>query len=320
MYYFCMILLPLFFFTGCSMPAISLFPGNSSALEEYVLEGSGKEKILVISVQGKITDRNEKSLLRSEISMVQRIVSQLRKAEKDKYIKGLILKVDSPGGSVTASDILYHEILEFRQRTGVKILAVFMNLAASGAYYISLPADRIMAHPTTICGSVGVIIIRPEVSGLMQKLGIAVSVSKTGKQKDMGSPFRKTGQEEEKIFQKLAEDLGTRFLELVKKHRHPDADALRQIAEAGVFLAEDALELGLVDEIAYLGDAVKRIQEMTGIPEDASIVCYRRREYPDDNIYNTAAQSGIGTVSLISLPLSVPAAGFYYLWPPAAQE
>ncbi|MEZ4525976.1 MAG: signal peptide peptidase SppA [Desulfobacterales bacterium] len=307
----------LLFCTGCAMPRITLFPGGGDALEEYVLEGKGKDKVLMIPIQGKISDTPEKGLLRTNPGMVQQIVSHLRKAEKDPNIRAVLLKVDSPGGTVTASDLLWHEISEFKKRSRVKIVAAMMNLAASGGYYVCLPADRIVAHPTTITGSVGVIVMRPQLSGLMDKVGVQVAVSKTGKDKDMGSPFRRTTAEEEKRFQQLAERLGERFLTLVQKHRNPGPEAMKEIATARVFAAEEAKSLGLVDEIAYLSDALRMSKSLAGISPDAKVIVYRSVQYPDDNIYNTASVcSDVPVLGDFGLSL-LPSAGFYYLWPPA---
>jgi len=303
--------------TGCAMPRITLFPGGGNALEEYVLEGEEKEKVLIIPIQGKISDSPEKGLLRTNPGMVQQIVSHLRNAEKDPNIRAVVLKVDSPGGTVTASDLLWHEISEFKKRTGVKIVAALMDLAASGGYYVCLPADQIMAHPTTITGSVGVIILRPRISGLMDKIGVQVAVSKTGKDKDMGSPFRATDPEEEKMFQQIADHLGERFLSLVKKHRKPTEEAMKQIATARVFTAEEAKALKLIDEIGYLSDALKTAKSLAGISPDAKVVVYRRTEYPDDNIYNTASvYGGDFAFADFRFPLPLGSAGFYYLWTP----
>ena len=105
-------------------------------------------------------------------SQVQEVVSRLRRAEKDEEVKAVLLEINSPGGSITASDILYHEIMDFKERTGARVVAALMDVAASGGYYIALPADRIIAHPTTITGSVGVILVQPKVTGLMDKLGL----------------------------------------------------------------------------------------------------------------------------------------------------
>ena len=252
---------------------------------------------------------------------MQEVVSQLRRAEEDEDVKAVIIKIDSPGGSVTASDILYSEIAGFKNRTGAKVVVAMMGVAASGGYYISLPADYILAHPTTVTGSIGVIFARPKVTDLMDKIGVAVEVNKSGADKDMGSPFRQTSAAEEKIFQDLTDRLGVRFVDLVARHRKLEPEIVAQISTARVYLANEALELGLVDEIGYLASAVRQAKKLAGLAEDAKVVIYRRTEYPDDNIYNTSTRYGSGKASLISMDLPGSLnniqTGFYYLWPAA---
>ena len=149
------------FFNGCVKTQIKLFTDGTVPFEEYTLEGTGDEKILLIPVEGTISDSPKRGWLRDRPGLVENVVAQLRKAEKDPQIKALVLKINSPGGAVTASDILYHELQAYRARRQVKIVALFMGLAASGGYYVALPADHIVAHPTSITGSVGVIFIAP---------------------------------------------------------------------------------------------------------------------------------------------------------------
>ncbi len=185
-----------FLVQGCATPKIQMFTDSSDPYKEFTLEGSQTPKVLVIQANGQIDEGPSRGLLRDRPGMVPDIVSQLRLAEKDKDIGAVVIKINSPGGSVTASDVLYHELKTFKEKTGVKMVAVFMGIAASGGYYIALPADRIVAHPTTITGSVGVIFLQPKVEGLMEKLGVEVDVSKSGDKKDMGSPFRPSTAEE----------------------------------------------------------------------------------------------------------------------------
>jgi protease-4 len=252
-------------------------------------------------------------------------VSQLRKAEKSKEIKAVILKIDSPGGSVTASDMLYHEIVKFKERSGAKIIAVFMGVAASGGYYIALPADFILAHPTSISGSIGVVFLRPNVSRLMGRIGLEIDVDKSGKNKDMGSPFRKATGEEQEIVQNLIDDLARRFLDLVVVHRKLTEDARADISSARIYIAGDALRLGLVDQIGYLDDAILKAAGLAGMEEDTKVVVYRRTEFHDDNLYNTSSgKLGAPEINLINLGLSdsIPPlrSGFYYLWQPGQSE
>ena len=147
------ILLMLIPIVGCQAPKIRLFPSQADPLQEYVLKGTGDEKILVVPIRGVISDSPREGLVRTRPSVVQEVVSQLRLAEADEDVKAVILKINSPGGTVTASDILYNEIAVFKKQTGAKIVVALMDVAASGGYYISLPADYILAHPTTITGS-----------------------------------------------------------------------------------------------------------------------------------------------------------------------
>jgi protease-4 len=311
-------------FSGCSLPKFSLIP-ERGPLKETTLQGEGDQKVLVIDVNGVISDQPRQHLLQSRPSMVQEVVAQLQRAETDGHIKAVLLKINSPGGTVTASDILYHEISEFKKRTGVHIVVAMMNLAASGGYYISLPADWIMAHPTTVTGSIGVIFARPQVSGFMDKLGLAMEVNTSGEQKDMGSPFRPPTETERAIFQKLTDGMAGRFHDLVSTHRKLAPQQMEQVATARVFLADDAKNLGLVDQIGYLGDALDKAKALAGLPEDARVVTYRRRESEDDTIYNPSGSlqhggisDSLGAMLPLLAPLSVGGeAGFYYIWPAA---
>ncbi len=307
--------------SGCATPKIKFFTDTTFPLQEYTLQGKAQEKILLINIHGIITTKPNERLLRTFPSMVEEIVSQLRLAEKDPDIKAVLLKIESPGGSSTASDILYHEIMAYKKKTNVKITAIMMGVAASGGYYVSLPADYLLAHPTTITGSIGVILIQPKVVGLMEKVGLQVETNTSGTNKDMGSPFRPSTTAEKEIFQGITDGLGQRFLDLVTQHRDLQPNALETAATARVYLAEEAKQLGLIDAVGYLDDAINQTQKMAGLSKDARIVTYRRSVYPDDTLYNTATTQYEGNgKALFNLGLpealtSLPT-GFYYLWAP----
>ncbi|MGD9043255.1 MAG: signal peptide peptidase SppA [Desulfobacterales bacterium] len=313
------------FLIGCEAPKIRIFPSYADPLQEYTLQGKETGKVLVIALRGMITDAPKRQFIRTRPSMVQEVVSQLRKAEADPEIKAVLLKIDSPGGSVIASDLIYNEILGFKQRKKAKVVVAMMGVAASGAYYVSLPADFILAHPTTVTGSVGVLFLRPDITALMEKIGVDVNVSKTGKNKDMGSPFRQATAEEQKITQDLIDQLAAQFLNRIAEHRKIDPKNLKEISSARIYLAPDALNLGLVDRIGYLNEAVSEAKELADLPKDAKVVVYRRTAYPDDNLYNTStSQYEGGGLSIISLNLPGTLAplqtGFYYLWHPGTWD
>ena len=320
-HYLVIALFVLIFVTACGGPRVKLFSDAGDPLKEYTLEGKGSDKILLIPVHGMITDTPKERFLAQSQSMVENVVSQLRKAEKDDRIKAVLFEINSPGGTITASDILYHEISSFKERTGKKIAVSMMDIATSGAYYVSLPADLITAHPTTVTGSVGVLFLQPKIAGLMEKIGFSVDVKKFGKNKDMGTPFRESSEEEQRLLQKLVDDMGERFMRLVQKHRKPDQHALTEISTARIFLADEALKLGLVDKVYYLSDAMRESKQLAGLSADARVVVYRRTEFPDDTYYNTstAASEGVNVPAVnIELPeMLVLKTGFYYLWPGA---
>ncbi len=306
----------LFFLTGC-FPMVKLPGSGTDPLQEYTVEGRGDDKVLIVSVQGMITDQPEEGMFRSRPGLVAEILSQLKKARMDRDVKALVLKVDSPGGAVTSSDILYNEIKRFKETKNVPVVVTFMNVGASGAYYMALPADKIIAHPTSIVGSVGVIFLRPKVYGLMEKLGINVEVNTSGPEKDMGSPFKAATEDERAYFQNMITTMADRFYSLVETHRKLAPGALATVKKAGVFLPEQALKLGLVDGIGYLPESIALAAKMAGIEGTYQVVTYRRDHFPDDTVYNNAAADfkGGGAFKLAVPGVTDIPAGFYYLSP-----
>ena len=139
--YFVTALILILAITACVPSKLNLFSDVPDPLKEYTLEGTGKDKILLIAVNGLISDSAKSGLITSSPSLVEQIVTQIRKAQNDKQIKAVLFKINSPGGTITASDLLYHEILLYKEKTGAKIVVSMMDLATSGAYYMSLPAD-----------------------------------------------------------------------------------------------------------------------------------------------------------------------------------
>ncbi len=309
-----------FTMTGCIYSNnIQLFPDGSSGLQEFTIQGSGEDKILLIPMKGEISDEPEAGLFASKPGTVQYVASRLKLAENDSSIKAVVIKIDSPGGAVTASDIIYNELLSFKQRTGKKVVIAMMNMATSGAYYISLPADYIFAHPTTITGSVGVIFMRPNFSGLMNKIGVRVDVNKSGLKKDYGSPLRENSEDEFKYYQNMTDALAERFYSLVRTHRKISDKDFEEVKSAAVFLAPDAVKLGLIDEVGYLSDAFKKAASLSGISYSSRIVVYRKGYYGDDTVYNNAEVKDIvQPVSLINAELPsfmITSPGYYYISP-----
>ncbi|UIJ38459.1 signal peptide peptidase SppA [Desulfobaculum bizertense] len=309
---------------GACAPKISLYPDYSAPLLEQHISGQGENKIALVYVTGPITTNPRKSFGLNSVtrpSVVQETVAQLHKAGSDPSVRALVLIVDSPGGTVVASDLLYTELMKFRRITNKPIVVQMLNVAASGGYYLSLAANSIHATPSTITGSVGTIFVSPQVYGLMDKLGLGATVIKSGRYKDIGSPLRPSQKEELKALQNMIDSMNSRFLKLVKTQRKLDQKALNAVAEARVLLAGEALELGLVDAIGYTDSAIAEAKKLAGITGNARVIAYRRTQYPDDNVYNTAtgqwAQDSFlqNTGVQINLFPNLPT-GFYHLWAP----
>jgi protease-4 len=302
---------------GCS-PTIKVFGSQATdPLEEYAVDGSGPGKIALIHLRGFLTTESAQGMFNSRPGPVQELVNALKLAEADDEVRAVVLAVDSPGGTATASDVLYHELAAFKKRSGKPVVAAMFDVAASGGYYASLPSDWIVAHPTTITGSVGVVFMRPKLNGLMDKVGVGVEVSKSGRDKDMGSPFRPTTPEEEALFQGIIEDMAARFYTLVQKHRHLTPAHLETVKTARVFTANQALSIGLIDQIGYIQDAFAKARSLAGLGKDCTVVTYRRGLYPDDNPYNTLDSAEPFKPSLLGVDASFilpPRAGFCYVW------
>ncbi len=305
---------------ACS-PKISLISGPKEALEEQVLSGKGCDKILLLPIRGMLSTSPDSGLITTRPSIVHEVTARLEKAAKDDAVKALVLSIDSPGGTVTASDILYHSVRRFKEKTGAKVVAMLLEVAASGGYYTAAAADRIMAHPTTLTGSIGTIFIRPDAAGLMDKLGIRAEITKSGELKDMGSFMRGSTPKEQAMFQTIIDQMNQRFLSVVTQSRHLTPTQLATVRDGRIMTAGQALDLGLVDSLGYATDALDQAKKLAGLPDDAKVITYRRDEYEDDSPYNTILNKSPASPSLIrtGLPegmLSVPRTGFYYLWEP----
>ena len=149
--------------------------GEEAQLVEQTIEGHGPNKILLVPISGLITDAPRSDLFRSEPGMVASIHDMLRAARRDPQVKAVLLDIDSPGGGITASDVLYHELKEFHEQTGKEIVSVFDDVAASGAYYVASASQRIVAHPTAVTGSIGVIMPLFGAEDLFAKIGVTVA-------------------------------------------------------------------------------------------------------------------------------------------------
>ncbi len=241
---------------GSVLIAVLIFAGGTEE-SEYDLSGHGA-KVAVVNLTGTIISSRE-------------IVSTLQTLAKNKSVKAILLRVDSPGGGVAASQEIFEEVESIRD--SVKPIVVSMgSLAASGGYYVSCGATRIVANPGTITGSIGVIAMFPNYAKLMGKLGLQMDVIKSGKYKDSGSPFRQMTEQDKKYFQGVVEDSYDQFLNAVAKERKLPIDKLKKFADGRVFTGAQALKLGLVDTLGSFEDAIKIAAKLGGIKGEPVVV------------------------------------------------
>jgi protease-4 len=303
--------------TGCAFVNVPLIQ-SPQALKEQLLEGKGTKKILLLDISGTISEQEKSAGLlgRPSPSLVSWVRESLQKAARDDKIAGLILRINSPGGTVTASDIIHHDIVEFRKRKKVPVLACIMSVGTSGGYYIAAAADEIIAHPTAITGSIGVLLMKFNVAGLMGKIGVEEQTVKSGDKKDILSPFRKATPEEVGLAQEIIDQLYGRFLDVVmaRPGNRLSRDNLRKLADGRIYTAGQALEVGLIDKTGYLDDVIAGIRQRVG-DDQAQIVTYFRPGSFRGSIYSGAGEEG-GLAEIFGGMDSFSGAGFMYLWKP----
>ena len=236
---------------------ITSLSGESSE----VVTGYG-EKIAVVELKGVITSSEE-------------IVRQFKKYRDDRSIKALLFRVDSPGGGVVASQEIYEEVKKTREH-GKPVVVSMGSLAASGGYYVSCAANKIVANPGTLTGSIGVISQFMRYDSLFGKIGVAVNTIKSGKFKDAGNPYRKMTEEDRMYFQSLMDDVHRQFISAVEHERRLDHDSVKQFADGRVFTGEQALRMRLVDTLGTYEDAITLAAKLAGIKGGPSIVKERK--------------------------------------------
>lgn len=257
---------------GGMMTLILSFFGNNSRI-------SFGEKIGVILIQGTITDAGT-------------ILMELDRFRRNRGIKAIILRIDSPGGGVGPSQEIYREVL--RTRKEKKVIASLGSVAASGGYYVAAAADKIMANGGTITGSIGVLMEFVRLQDLLKKIGVTLEVLKSGEFKDMGSPHREMSDRERMLIQHLLSDIQDQFVRAVADGRGLSIEMVEKIADGRIFSGAEAMKLGLVDELGNFQDAVNLAKDLSGITGEPILV-YPKRSRPGlwDILFRSASESFI---------------------------
>jgi protease-4 len=243
----------------CIVLVVLLFAllGLSAAIAIFQKDMPLGEKVAVVRIEGPILDSRN-------------AIEEIKDYVKNQSVKAIIIRVDSPGGAVAPSQEIYEEV---RKAAAKKKIVVSMgSVAASGGYYISSPASKIIANPGTLTGSIGVIMEIPNLEGLLSKVGVKTEVIKSGRHKDMASAFRGIGKEERVILQEVLDDVHEQFIAAVAEGRKMLPNNVRKLADGRVFTGRQALSAGLVDELGNLEDAIKAAAKLAGIPGEPGVV------------------------------------------------
>jgi protease-4 len=308
----CLVCAASVFFNFLFSAGLSVGGGRSDGVIEKHVSGPGgltaSARIAVVTIDDIIVGTED-------TGPAAWIFRQLQHAQDDSKVKVVILDIDSPGGGITASDIVYKKILDL-QADGKYVIVLMRDIAASGAYYISAPADEIFAHPTTITGSIGVIISSFNIDGLFQKIGVQSVVFKSinTPYKDLLSPYRPATEEEKAMLQDITEQMYTRFKEIVEKGRGLKPEEVAAVATGAIFTAKDAKDKKLIDSIGYFDDAVEAAKKQVGQVE-AEVVRYQKPPTLADVLFSAKSDAEGDLTKQMSTYIQTHQPGFYYLWP-----
>ena len=282
-------------------------PDPGPMVPVVVRGGTSGSRVALIDVDGLLLNQNLTGLYSVGENPVASFREKLEAAAQDARVRGLVvLRINSPGGGVTASDILSEELRRFRASTGKPVVACLMDLATGGAFYLAIGADAVFAHPTTITGGVGAIFNRFNLGDAMSQLSVSASPIKSGPLLDMGSVLGKVGEEDEpatRLLREMTDGFRDRFRDRVARHRPAMTAAGKQEIDDGrVVSAEKAYGLHMIDALGYVDDAIAEAERRGGV-SGSDIVLFQRAGYPTHSIYaitpNTPIQSEI-------VPLSYP--------------
>jgi protease-4 len=309
--------------TGC-FNGITILPAsvNDPVAETVIHDAKSwccRDKVAIIDVEGLILNAKTSSFLGGEgDNPVSLFRERLEAAAEDKHVKAIVLRVNSPGGAVTASDIMYQDLVTFRQETCKPVVACMMDVAASGGYYLAMGSDMVFAHPTTVTGSIGVIMNLYDASGLFSMIGVASNAIKSGPNKDIGNFARPMTDAERAILQGMIDQFYGQFVKVVAQGRGMSEEQVRKLADGRVYTGMEAKELGLVDHVGYMEDAIGAAMSLAHL-KDANIIAYDRGDGYRGSIYAKVPKIPSEINVKLDLPgLNKTGATFLYLWEPGA--
>jgi len=317
-----------FMLAGCGLTAfrIEMVPADQQLEETRIQKDAGlfvSDKIAIIDIDGQLANRRRGGWLRSGENPVSLFIEKLDKAATDRSVKAVVLRLNSPGGTVAASDIMYHHLMEFRRQTGKPVIACVLGVGCSGAYYIACGCDGIIAQPSSVVGNIGTVFQTFSVAGTMEKIGVKAVAIKSGELKDLASPLHDLKEKERKVLEGIIKHHSEQFFEVVQNGRkNIDEKKMAELSDGRVFTAGQALQQGLIDKVGYLDDGIEWAKEMAGVKKSQVVIYHRPSSYKP-NAYGVAAADADGISPLVNLDLpdwlDAGGAQFLYLWQPAVE-
>lgn len=320
--------------TGCiSIPLGGMGRDRGKVHAEEIKPADGlwtRDEVLMLPLSGMVREGSD-DVYFGEPGMLVSLKDRLLAAKDNPHIKAVVLRIDSPGGTITASDLIYNELVKFKQEKKVPVVAIMGGTAASGGLYIAMAADEIYALPTTITGSIGVIAMFPNISPLASKVGVEMQVMKSGANKDAGAMWHPMTEEQRKIFQSMVDGFYQRFVQVIMTNRSKHgltSQTLATIADGRILTPDIAARTRLIDGIKYHDDVIARARELAGI-SDARVISYEYPFFYRGHVYaegpavepRTGGNAGGGDVNLFKLDAgkiseALTAPRFYYMWMP----
>ena len=274
-------------------------------------------RVCVVDVDGLLINKNMSGLGSMGENPVALFREKLDAIASDSSIRAVVLRINSSGGGVTASDMMARDLEQIVRSKGIPVVACIMETGTGGAYYLAIGADQVIAHPTAIVGGVGVILNVYNLEDMMGQFGITPIPVKAGDKIDMGSPLRSMEESERAALKQLASQLHTRFTDRVKLSRKLDDKS--ELFDGRVITGSEAQKIGLVDQVGYLDDAIIAARQLASLPERAPVVMLRR---DNDRAYTALDVTPNTPTTSSILPLKVPGLDraslptFLYLWQP----
>ncbi|MEM9365221.1 MAG: signal peptide peptidase SppA [Planctomycetota bacterium] len=293
---------------------------TATPVQTRVVDGvdCGAGRIAIVDVDGLITDDVISGFGSMGENPVALFREKIRRIEDDSTISAVVLRINTPGGGVTASDMIAHDVDRLKLSRGLPVVACLMTTATGGGFYLATSADALVAHPTSVVGGIGVILNTYNMEDTLAQYNILATPIKSGAKIDVGTPQRMMEEDEQALLEGMAKQFHDRFIERVQRTRGERLEPDESLFDGRVMSGQKAFDSGLIDQLGYLDDAIELAGQLAGLPSDAPVVLLRRDNDRALSEFDVTPNRPMNSI----LPLSVPGLDrsrlptFLYLWQP----